>query len=115
MAQCQLRLSEARRAEFGADAPASGLRGKWAKPTRSSHGCEPTAPRPKKRPTQATAICQARCLYRQVAFDLFAVHFGAVAGCDDFAAREHDEAVGEFACEVEVLLTQQNGDVATIA
>ena len=37
MAQCQLRMSEARRAEFGADAPASGLQGKWAKPTRPGH------------------------------------------------------------------------------
>ena len=43
---------------------------------------------------------------------LLRVHLGARAGEDDLAAVHHREGVGELVDEIEILLDQQDGDVA---
>src|SRR6202140_1794221 len=47
--------------------------------------------------------------------DLFRIHLGARARENDLAAIHHREGFGEFVDEVEILLDQEDGDVALVA
>src|SRR5262245_47570604 len=62
-----------------------------------------------------TAIASSENLERQHALECRLVHAVAGARIHDGAALHHSEMVAEFARKVEILLDQQDGDVAQVA